>query len=457
MNTILSVIALIEDSLPETLRVEQIATRSGYSRWHLQRQFKRATGMSISQYQRHRLLSLAAEKIATTEHRILDIAIEFGFESQEAFARAFKRFAMVAPKNIRQQPVWAKRLSLTKMDKTALERLSLLNQSDIRFDTQPASRWACSAIRIDSIDRDATVIDERIEAGFIHLRQQVSLDANQGALDFTRCRILEFSEHNQYASGSFPLAIGFQVDDDFVIPDTLFEAIVPERHIGSIEVPSTEYIEAVYFHLGIRLKEEHHLRFGPLPYCWGTNDAGLTFSFAVEPFDASKQTLTHVDTFPVSVISPNLIDIPVSRHSLPKEKHAGTRRIASVFDAFPSWTHLIANNDEGMMVFGDPSAHYDAQFDVFFAGLEKSLQQAELPPDYHSMSIEGCYLASTWKGKNLSDIDSDIERFYHYLNRHSEFYYSAGPEIIRDVKVVNTGDVHSVSFELLTPIRSRQR
>ncbi|MFL7013462.1 helix-turn-helix domain-containing protein [Enterovibrio norvegicus] len=114
MNTILSVIALIEDSLPETLRVEQIAARSGYSRWHLQRQFKRATGMSISQYQRHRLLSLAAEKIATTEHRILDIAIEFGFESQEAFARAFKRFAMVAPKNIRQQPVWAKRLSLAE-------------------------------------------------------------------------------------------------------------------------------------------------------------------------------------------------------------------------------------------------------------------------------------------------------------------------------------------------------
>ncbi|SFO71946.1 helix-turn-helix domain-containing protein [Enterovibrio norvegicus] len=75
MNTILSVIALIEDSLPETLRVEQIAARSGYSRWHLQRQFKRSTGMSISQYQRHRLLSLAAEKIATTEHRILDIAI----------------------------------------------------------------------------------------------------------------------------------------------------------------------------------------------------------------------------------------------------------------------------------------------------------------------------------------------------------------------------------------------
>ncbi len=68
------------------------------SRSNLQHQFKNKTGLTISQYQSRRLLSLAAGEIANTDRRILDIALDYGFESQEAFARAFKRFAWVAPK-----------------------------------------------------------------------------------------------------------------------------------------------------------------------------------------------------------------------------------------------------------------------------------------------------------------------------------------------------------------------
>ncbi len=82
----------IESTLPSVCSMDELSLQIGVSKAHMQRQFKIATGISIGHYIRHRRLSRAAIDIACTDKRIIDIAMDYDFESQEAFGRAFRKF-----------------------------------------------------------------------------------------------------------------------------------------------------------------------------------------------------------------------------------------------------------------------------------------------------------------------------------------------------------------------------
>lgn len=109
-SRVLKVVTLVEQKLPYSWVLDDLAAKASVSKWHLQREFKANTGMSIGQYARTRRLGMAAYEIANTEKRIIDVAMDFDFESQEAFARAFKRQYGISPKHLKLQPTWANNL-----------------------------------------------------------------------------------------------------------------------------------------------------------------------------------------------------------------------------------------------------------------------------------------------------------------------------------------------------------
>lgn len=86
----LDIITHIEDNLHSEISVQSVSQYSGYSPHHFQKMFAAVTGLSLGSYIRRRRLTKAAEKLKSSSERILDIAIDSGFESQEAFTRAFK-------------------------------------------------------------------------------------------------------------------------------------------------------------------------------------------------------------------------------------------------------------------------------------------------------------------------------------------------------------------------------
>ena len=55
--TIHSILDWIENNLESPLSLEKVSERSGYSKWHLQRMFKKETGHSLGQYIRSRKTS----------------------------------------------------------------------------------------------------------------------------------------------------------------------------------------------------------------------------------------------------------------------------------------------------------------------------------------------------------------------------------------------------------------
>lgn len=101
-QTILMLVNYIENHLQDDLDLDRIAEVSGYSKFHLNRMFAEMTGTTIHQYIKKRRLTEAAKKLVYTDNAIIEIALEAGYESHQAFSLAFKRLYKQAPQVYRR-------------------------------------------------------------------------------------------------------------------------------------------------------------------------------------------------------------------------------------------------------------------------------------------------------------------------------------------------------------------
>ncbi len=92
----------IERHLGENITVKDVASAAGYSYYHLTRQFSAVLGESVGSYIKKRRLADGAKKLLYSNKRIIDIAMESGFDSSEAFSRAFKAVYQVSPRIYRE-------------------------------------------------------------------------------------------------------------------------------------------------------------------------------------------------------------------------------------------------------------------------------------------------------------------------------------------------------------------
>lgn len=89
-NIILLCVQYIEDNITEKLTVECISRRMGYSIYHFSRIFREQMGVSLMEYVKERKLFRAAEDIMIGK-RILDVAVEYGYQTHSGFTKAFRR------------------------------------------------------------------------------------------------------------------------------------------------------------------------------------------------------------------------------------------------------------------------------------------------------------------------------------------------------------------------------
>ncbi len=81
----------IDQNLDKALSIDEVAAKSGYSKWHLQRMFRSVTKQTLGGYIRERRLTLAAEALRQTQRPVFDIAMQYGYDSQQTFSRVFRR------------------------------------------------------------------------------------------------------------------------------------------------------------------------------------------------------------------------------------------------------------------------------------------------------------------------------------------------------------------------------
>lgn len=100
------IINYIEANLDTDLDVEKLCKLACFSKYHFHRQCSVFFGMSVMSLTRLLRLKRAAYRVAYREDGILDIALESGYESHEAFSRVFKKHFHKSPSDFRKLPDW---------------------------------------------------------------------------------------------------------------------------------------------------------------------------------------------------------------------------------------------------------------------------------------------------------------------------------------------------------------
>lgn len=116
-------ISFIENNLKGKVTVEDVLNETYYSYPHFYRIFMDIVGESVTGYIRKRKLSCAAHDLIVEKKSIVDVALDYGFSSQQTFNRAFTNMFKYLRRNIVKKVCWMTSTSRLYLKYQAICRL----------------------------------------------------------------------------------------------------------------------------------------------------------------------------------------------------------------------------------------------------------------------------------------------------------------------------------------------
>lgn len=135
----------VEAHIADELDFCEIAKQAFSSSFHFQRTFSILCGFTLGDYIRMRRLSIAGNELAASDAKILDIAVKYGYDTQESFSRAFRRFHGVSPSQARNG---ANLKSFSRLSVKLI--LDGGNMMDYRIETRDAFQIICRKVSVSS-------------------------------------------------------------------------------------------------------------------------------------------------------------------------------------------------------------------------------------------------------------------------------------------------------------------
>ena len=136
--------AYIDAHIREAITAKQLSDAAGYSQYHAARVFKQHTGRLPFEYIRERRLVNAALSLRSGKTKIIDVALDFVFDSHEGFTRAFTKAFGIAPKRFASVPEpsgWIIPFQVSSLRNKVLEETNMAGKTAIIF-TQIVERPA---------------------------------------------------------------------------------------------------------------------------------------------------------------------------------------------------------------------------------------------------------------------------------------------------------------------------
>lgn len=102
VESIQKAIEYIEENILDDISIDSIANQANVSVFHFQRTFAILTDTTVMEYLRRRRLTLAGQELLMTDSKIIDLAFKYGYDTPEAFTKAFRRQHGVTPSDLRK-------------------------------------------------------------------------------------------------------------------------------------------------------------------------------------------------------------------------------------------------------------------------------------------------------------------------------------------------------------------
>lgn len=120
MESISKAVAYMEHKITDDITVEDVAKHINISPFYFQKGFSMLCGITVMEYIRNRRLALAGNELATGGAKVIDIAVKYGYDSPDSFAKAFARFHGTTPSMVRKDGTMLKSFAPLKL-KISLE------------------------------------------------------------------------------------------------------------------------------------------------------------------------------------------------------------------------------------------------------------------------------------------------------------------------------------------------
>ena len=100
---ITNAVAYIEEHLTEEIDINKVADQAYVSSFYFQKIFNVLCGFTVGEYIRNRRLTLAAQELSSTDIKVIDAALKYGYDSPDSFSRAFAKFHGISPSAAREK------------------------------------------------------------------------------------------------------------------------------------------------------------------------------------------------------------------------------------------------------------------------------------------------------------------------------------------------------------------
>ena len=87
----------VEEHITEEIDYGEVSKKAAYSEFYFQKIFAILCGTSLGEYIRNRRLTLAGNELNSSDRKVIDVALKYGYESPESFTRAFSKFHGITP------------------------------------------------------------------------------------------------------------------------------------------------------------------------------------------------------------------------------------------------------------------------------------------------------------------------------------------------------------------------
>ncbi|WP_241801541.1 helix-turn-helix transcriptional regulator [Vibrio genomosp. F10] len=432
---IMRIVDTIECLLPKKLDVAMLSQTLNVSRWHLQHEFKRYTGMSVGHYYRARLLSLAVKEIADTDKRLLDIALDFGFDSHEAFYRAFKKQFHVSPKHLKSAPHFADFLVITPISTHYLEFVE-------EIAVNPPYRSHFKRIEVHGVPEVFPSISnsgEEFKRPLGRLWSEFDSATKRWNHQNRQYFTLEYRNNCSYLSGLFQMLAACDGPNE-ESEHVLTKVILPARSVWNFQVRNIDYIAPFFKYLELVFMPAHQLFVKALPIVWQQRPDGsliCSIELLAQQVSALPSSVTHLSKKLVMLSAHfgHLTRYTVGSHCVLK-----AYRLADIVAHFIGNIEAI-NQGKGAILIGqhDEQGVFSPQHDYDCAYFEFSKTGSEVS--------QASYLQCKLEG-TVKDIGDALESLYcHYLVE-SPFYLVRGYEWITSLKPLDDHGLGSVNAQV---------